>query len=268
MTAGLSRMGRAALAYASRGWQLLPCGQESGKVPLTPHGVKDASADPAAVTAWWQRWPTANVAAACGGGSGFWALDLDGAEGMATVEALERGHDALPATVTQDTPKGGKHYLFRHAPAYPIGNYVRVLPGVDTRDTGGFIIVAPSWSPAVGRAWSWVEGRGPDEIAIAEAPRWLVEAITRPAAPTPAAGGDMPQWLERALGTVAEGTRNATGASVAGHLLRRFVDPRLALALVKAWNAHHCTPPLARAEVHKIVESVAAAELRRRRGAA
>lgn len=260
---GLSHLGQCALAAGRRGWHVLPCGRESGKVPLTPHGVKDASADPAVIERWWRRYPSANLAVACGAASGFWALDLDGAEGLASLAALERAHAPLPATIAQDTPKGGRHHLFIHDPARPVGNTVRVLPAVDTRGDSGFIVVAPSHSSAVGKPWCWLEGRGPDEVAIAAAPDWLVDAVTKPRRVAKPAGGALPPWLDRALGPVAEGMRNSTAASVVGHLLRQFVEPRLAIALLHAWNATHCRPPLPAAELQRIAESIATRELRR-----
>ena len=66
---------------------------------------------------------------------------------------------------------------------------------------------------------------------------------------------------------MAEGRRNATAARLAGYLLRRWVDPQLALALVAAWNRTHCQPPLGEDEVARVVDSVAGRELRRRQGA-
>ena len=47
-----------ALAYAQAGFRVLPV---RGKIPLTEHGAHDASTDPATLTAWWARWPDANI---------------------------------------------------------------------------------------------------------------------------------------------------------------------------------------------------------------
>src|SRR5690606_13315370 len=49
-----------------------------------------------------------------------------------------------------------------------------------------------------------------------------------------------------------------------GHLLRRRVDPYVALELALCWNATRCRPPLPEAEVLRTVDSIARAEARRR----
>lgn len=54
-----------ALAYAARGWHVFPCGPRA-KTPLTGRGWQDATADPGIIRTWWSRWPSANVAIACG----------------------------------------------------------------------------------------------------------------------------------------------------------------------------------------------------------
>jgi hypothetical protein len=74
-----------------------------------------------------------------------------------------------------------------------------------------------------------------------------------------------PKWLQTALSEVPEGRRNDIAARVTGHLLRRYVEPRLAAVLVSAWNQTHCRPPLSDSELHRIVESIAGRELCRRR---
>ena len=69
-------------------------------------------------------------------------------------------------------------------------------------------------------------------------------------------------------GPVGEGRRNDALARLAGHLLRRYVDPIVVLHLLGAWNRQCCVPPLPDAEVRRTVDSVAGRELERRGGAA
>ena len=56
---------RQALAYAARGWPVFPC-QAGQKTPATAHGHRDATTDPAQITAWFTRNPQWNVAIATG----------------------------------------------------------------------------------------------------------------------------------------------------------------------------------------------------------
>ena len=63
---------------------------------------------------------------------------------------------------------------------------------------------------------------------------------------------------------VTEGRRNDTLARLAGHLLRRWVDPLVTLEFLLTWNAMRCRPPLDESEVFTIVNSIAGRELKRR----
>lgn len=60
------------------------------------------------------------------------------------------------------------------------------------------------------------------------------------------------------------GERNATLASLTGHLLRHGVDPQVALELLLAWNRVRCRPPLDDGEVARVVDSITRLHLRDR----
>ena len=66
---------RQALAFATRGWPVLPC-QPGQKTPATRHGVRDATTDPGQITAWFGRHPDWNLAIATGA-PGPDVLDVD-----------------------------------------------------------------------------------------------------------------------------------------------------------------------------------------------
>ena len=91
-----------ALLLANSGYPVLPlfepnvrgcaCGNpdctHAGKHPRTAHGVHDATTAPETITAWWSRWPEANIGLATGSLSGRFVLDVDGPEGFATLATL------------------------------------------------------------------------------------------------------------------------------------------------------------------------------------
>src|SRR5436305_14601336 len=62
-----------ALALAARGVKVFPCAQS--KAPWTPHGFKDASADPHILQHWWARWPDALIGVPTG--DKFVVIDAD-----------------------------------------------------------------------------------------------------------------------------------------------------------------------------------------------
>jgi hypothetical protein len=64
----------------------------------------------------------------------------------------------------------------------------------------------------------------------------------------------------------AEGARNNSIASMVGYLLRKNVDPRIVLELLRCWNKARNTPPLPEQEVAKVVNSISRLEAQRRIG--
>lgn len=131
-----------ALGLAERGWPVLPV-KPRGKEPLTTHGFKDATLDPAQVQSWWRRWPSANIGAVVP--PGLVVIDVDPRNGGdETLAALEAGAAGpLPATLTVRTGGGGRHLYFRAALAHrPRGS---LGEGLDIKTPGrGYVVVPPS----------------------------------------------------------------------------------------------------------------------------
>ncbi len=121
---------QAALAYAVRGWQVLPlwwpastgdcaCGlpdcDSVGKHPiprLVPHGLLDASSQVHAVGEWWWSVPHANVGIRTGAESGLVVLDVDGEVGRRALRTLVGTHTLLMARWARTG--GGWHAYFAH----------------------------------------------------------------------------------------------------------------------------------------------------------
>jgi hypothetical protein len=245
----------ASLAYAARGWPVFPV-KARGKDPLTSRGFYDATTRGPAIEERCRRWPRANIGVPTGPASGFDVLDIDpkhgGDESLAAIEAQ---HGRLPHTVRAFTGSGGLHILFAHHPG--VTNRRGTLPpGIDVRGEGGYIVVEPSIHPN-GRPYAWDVDAHPDEVQLAPWPEWLL-AIIRADAPKEAR--PVSEWRDLLAGTIGEGRRNETIASVTGHLLRRGVDAWVTLELVASWNACRCRPPLPDNEVERTVASIARKE--------
>ena len=140
MTGGTLRQ---ALAFATRGWPVLPClpGQ---KIPATPHGCRDATTDPAQLRDWFSRHPDWNLAIATGA-PGPDVLDVDDHGPAGTgYPALRRLRDAGlldGAAIYVRTPSGGLHAYFTGS-AQRNGH----LPDchLDFRSAGGYVLTPPS----------------------------------------------------------------------------------------------------------------------------
>ena len=188
-----------------------------GKIPLAdlaPHGLRDASLDPNVLAGWLRRAPDANIAIRC---DGLVVLDVDPG-GEEALARLEREHGPLSPTREQATPRGGRHLLYRLPAGVEIGNSTRGLghpQGLDVRaGDRGYIVVAPSRNGTGLYRWT-------SAVPIADAPAWLIEALTTPprAEPSPPpsfAGSHTPYGraaLEAEIATVrqaTEGQRNET----------------------------------------------------------
>jgi hypothetical protein len=272
----------AALAYAKKGlpvfplWPAVPfrdtnficgCGRigckDAAKHPLgelARNGVSDASTDDTKVKHWWRMRPDANIGLATG--STVVVIDIDPRNaGDATLAELEQTHGALPTTWRVTTGGRGWHYFFA-MPDVEIKNSAGKLgSGIDVRGRGGYVVAPPSLHIS-GRRYAWDDGHGPHQIALAPLPAWLLEALHKSnQVPTPAA-----EWRELVRGgpPVASRARHEAIARLAGHLLRRYVDPLVVLELLLCWNATRCCPPLDNNEVARIVDSIAGREMRRR----
>lgn len=164
----------AAVGYAASGLFVFPCwwvGADgrcacgaadckpwnAGKHPIgaaAPNGYKNATKDPAAIEAWWQRYPRANVAIRTGAESGLDVIDLDVPDlkrtppkvhdGRVTLAAMEREQpgDAAVSAPTVESGTGGRHLWLAHRGDTP--SRAGVFPGIDVRGDDGYILAPPS----------------------------------------------------------------------------------------------------------------------------
>jgi hypothetical protein len=155
----------AALWYANRGLWVLPL-QPGLKTPYRgTQGVLDASCDPRRVGEMFAERPDSNVGIATG--HLVDVIDIDGPVGMKSYadhlleddpEHLAEGYGRWadpdnPVLGTVSTPRpGGKHLYV--AAREGRGNRAEMLPGIDTRGLGGYVVAPPSWTE-VGR-YEWV----------------------------------------------------------------------------------------------------------------
>ncbi|WOV83915.1 bifunctional DNA primase/polymerase [Sporosarcina jeotgali] len=268
---------QAALIYATKfGFQVLPlhsirngkctCGyikcNSPGKHPVTRNGVKDSTSDVNEIRTLWAKYPFSNVGIRTGKESGIWVLDVDtkGTDGRETLTELERAYGKLPETVTAITGSQGLHYFFQYEEG--IGNKVGFAPSLDSRGDNGFIVAAPSLHLS-GRRYEYELSSHIMDVPIAKAPQWLTGMIITPLLVV----GEHPKakpsshW-QGIMNGVSEGGRNAAAASLAGYLIRK-VEPLLAYEIMHLWNAERNDPPLSVEELDKVIDSIAATEMRR-----
>jgi archaellum biogenesis ATPase FlaH len=232
-----TKLGKAALAYARKGWPVFPC-EARGKKPLTKHGLKDATTDPKKVRTWWSMWPEANIGHPTGEQI---VLDEDGPEGKAALAALEKEHGTLPQTLTDSTGKG--RHLFFHANGTRIRNSAGKLgPHLDVRGAGGYVILPPSVHTN-GKRYEWVRRIKPVPI-----PAWLEKLVTELGHKPPASKGAGAQ--------IPAGQRHGHLLKFAGRLRAAGCDESTIMAALLAENTSHCNPPKPDSEVRTLAHDV------------
>ena len=176
---------KAALEYVDLGWYIFPLcpGQ---KIPITSHGVKDATIDRKQIEEWWAKWPNANIAVACGEKSGVYVVDVD-ITASGDVNGLRSLGEfpPLPNTIKQDTPRGGAHFFYKTT--VPPANRNSFRPAIDIRGNGYYVVLAPSIHPN-GKQYAWAKGCSPWNILPAEYPDFMRPVVKVPwASPAPLA---------------------------------------------------------------------------------
>jgi hypothetical protein len=157
-------------------------------------GCYDATDDLSKLRVWFHQTRTANVAIACGLKSNITVIDIDPKNGgeVSVAKLAARGL-TFPPTLRQNTPNGGCHLIYRHAPQIKNWSNIKGLgDGIDTRNDGGLIVVAPSRAPLLadkekmGR-YQWIDSATGEIIrdtpilsaddTVAEFPAWVLEEI-------------------------------------------------------------------------------------------
>lgn len=147
----------AALWYAQQGLCVFPL-QPGRKAPLKQcdpcfdscpgpevcghelcHGLKDATLDPDLIRKWWAEDLNRNIGIATGG-----LVDVIDVDGPAGVKSWAEFLDDLPSIVGRvSTPRpGGNHLYVAATPGRR--SKTGLLPSVDYRGDGGYVVVPPS----------------------------------------------------------------------------------------------------------------------------
>jgi hypothetical protein len=240
---------KAALAVARNGKPVFPC-RPGGKEPLTRRGHINATTDPRKIHMWWKRWPNANIGIPTGKRSGILVVDHDiYKEATASLEEVEAILGPVSKGVAIATGSGGRQYVFRYPEGSNIRNATDVLPGVDIRGEGGYILAPGSTTKGAYRRL--------DKRPLPEPPAQLVGTLTEPQRDAVKVRGITTAPSVVAHGpSILEGLRDDTLARIAGRVhdgTRSLGDLTAELLEI---NARRCEPPLPDQQVVKIARSI------------
>lgn len=215
----------AARDYVERGWFVFSLWPRS-KRPATENGFKDASRSLDNVESWFGGRSELNIGIATGA-SGLVVVDVDGEAGKASLAAWEQERGDLPDTLMQYTGGGGMQLFYRAPAGEVVRSRAGVLPGVDIRADGGYVVAPPSIHPN-GRTYEWANDYGPDptpERLSGSAAQLVEHEARREDRPRSETADGLPAL-------VPIGQRDAAMASKAGQLRRTGAsEPEIVAAL-------------------------------------
>jgi Protein of unknown function (DUF3987)/Bifunctional DNA primase/polymerase, N-terminal len=191
---------------AKKGIPVFPC--KMNKSPLTLRGFKDATTDPKDISQMWEMYRNVScIGAPTGEASDLLVIDVDvddGKQGEESLAHLEEIYEPLPTRRKVRTGGGGIQCYFRYPKGYGrIGNLTNLLPGIDVRGEGGYIILPPSVSHKGPYTWEEKGKRG-------YAPEWLIDLILTPPSKDGRDGGMDSFMGEDGTVVIPDGARDDT----------------------------------------------------------
>ncbi len=174
-----------ALTLAAHGFHVFQL-QADTKDPILKGFPTKATRDEKTIREWWGKRPYCNVGISTSkfrdGECALLAVDVDvkeGKKGDESVFQLELEGKEFPPTITQLTPSGGRHFIYRVKEA--VGNSTsKIAPGIDIRSKGGFLVGAGS---RVGGGIYLIEPSYQSDPQWA--PDWLVSSCAHGQSETP-----------------------------------------------------------------------------------
>ena len=139
--------------YIKLRWSVIPI-EPGGKKPLIKwEKYQKERATEDQIKKWWTKYPNANIGIITGVISDVIVIDIDSKKGD---EEYIAKFNELHNTISQKTGKpNATQKFFKHPKDHTYHNMARLLPDVDVRANGGYVIVPPSIHPN-GTQYKWI----------------------------------------------------------------------------------------------------------------
>ncbi|MDP2604577.1 MAG: bifunctional DNA primase/polymerase [Deltaproteobacteria bacterium] len=222
-----------AIDYRRRGFSIIPIKPRDKRPLIQWEQYQNETPTEQQTEAWFAEWPEANLALVTGAVSDCVVIDIDSQEAKDKLKNFVGDFDL--ASVPRSKTGKGWQLFFKH-PGVTISNRAGVLPGLDVRGDGGYVVAPPSIHPN-GKTYKW---EVPLNGQLPELPGALLELIQTPS-------GNEQGARERfstagALAGVPEGQRDQTVFRLACKLRSADVPQEAAETLVLE-AARNCEPP-------------------------
>jgi len=222
-----------ALDYRRRGFSVIPIRARDKRPLIAWEQFQTEAASEDQIQEWFTKWPDANLAVLTGSVSDCVVIDLDTEEAKDKLKHIVGDYDLSNAPRSK-TGKGWQLF-FKH-PGAEVPNRAGVIPGLDARGDGGYVVAPPSTHPN-GKKYRWEIPLNGDLPAL---PKCLLDLIQTTAS---AEQGTRERFsTASALHGVPEGRRDEMVFKLACKLRRADVPQDMAETLVTE-AARNCEPP-------------------------
>ena len=160
-----------ALKYHEMGLSVIPIRPDK-KPYIKWVDYQKRHATPDEIRHFWKQSPDAMLGIVTGEISGVFVIDCDSEDAYQAIQ--EHLPDNLITCIAK-TPRG-YHLYFLMPKDKTISNAAGIMPGVDIRGEGGYIIAPPSVN-GTGKGYAWLDGLGIDEVSPAPCPDALYKII-------------------------------------------------------------------------------------------
>ena len=236
--------------HQNYGWQRVPGEKTFQRVPMRYGWLKhqNVKATMSDVRSWLTRFgPKLNLGVVTGQISGIVVMDIDGDEGMESV-VQHRPDTIAIQTMVQKTPRGN-HCIFKHPMDRKITGSPGILPKVDIRADGNYVVIDPSWREEGEYRVLWEE-------QIAPCPQWIVDNVKLEPVTGDFSGpsqGNYPKWVSDLLRQGApQGTRNQTATKLAGYFHNYQLPEDVMWEIMRTFG-ERCTPPYSERELRGVI---------------
>lgn len=227
-----------------------------GKAPLLKEWAQWSVTSKEDVNKWFNQNSLLNIGVPLGQISGIIGLDIDGRQGEVTLLAMSEGD--IPETWEYNTGQG-RRLLY----GLPKGIATKKLTVTGTKAHEEFAIlgdgqqtVLPPSTHSSGRKYVWKTGYSPRDIAIAQAPQWVIDKIKDTGVPSLDQKKSQSITEDDWQRTLHEGERNEEMTRRAGSLIGRGLPQKQVLDFLVVQNSNYCDPPMTFDELSLIVESI------------
>lgn len=244
-----------AVALADQGYYVFPLRANRKEPAIRKWAIRAASNEVALGRIWREE---SNIGIACGP-SNIAVLDVDprnGGNDSWEQLASDIGAENFQGIPTVQTPGGGMHYYFSQPPER-IGSAANVLPGVDVRGDGGYVVAPPSFFAGDDThnyhgSYSWVIRDGllrPFPLTVL---RYRASSLKPLKSNGTGSGLSEPRQTAQPW---SEGVRNMKLTSLAGALVNRGFSESDLHGILQKVNQTRCVPPLDESEIDGIARS-------------